>query len=109
PDVLHSFWIPGLAGKVDLIPGRTNALVALATDAGRFRGVCAEFCGLSHAWMAFDVFAMEREEFDAWLGELAEPAADVGAPGRALFDEHGCAGCHTVRGHVDGTPIGPDL
>lgn len=109
PDVIHSFWIPGLAGKVDLIPGRTNELVALATRAGRFRGVCAEFCGPSHALMAFDVVAMEADAFDAWLDTLARPAAAVDGPGRALFGEYGCEGCHVVRGHFPGTPVGPDL
>lgn len=109
PDVIHSFWIPGLAGKVDMIPGRTNTLVAHATATGVYRGVCAEFCGLSHAWMAFDVVSMEPDAFDAWLTRLAAPAVDTEGPGRALFDEHGCQSCHAVRGHVDGTPIGPDL
>ena len=66
-DVIHSFWIPGLAGKMDMIPGRTNRLVVRATRAGVFRGQCAEFCGLSHALMAFDVVAMEPAAFDAWL------------------------------------------
>ncbi|MDH2149431.1 cytochrome c oxidase subunit II, partial [Sphingobium yanoikuyae] len=66
-DVIHSFWIPGLAGKMDMIPGRTNRLVVRAENAGRFRGVCAEFCGLSHALMAFDVIAMNPADFDAWL------------------------------------------
>lgn len=109
PDVIHSFWIPGLAGKVDLIPGRTNELVARATRTGRFRGVCAEFCGPSHALMAFDVVAMEADAFDAWLAGLAGPAATVDGQGRTLFGEHGCDGCHVVRGHFPGTPIGPDL
>ena len=66
-DVIHSFWIPGLAGKMDMIPGRTNRLVVRATKPGVFRGQCAEFCGLSHALMAFDVVAMEPAAFDAWL------------------------------------------
>jgi len=109
PDVIHSLWIPGLAGKVDLIPGRTNELVVVATARGRFRGVCAEFCGPSHALMAFDVVALDAEAFDAWLAELARPAADATAHGRTLFDEYGCPGCHVVRGHFAGTPIGPDL
>lgn len=109
PDVIHSFWIPGLAGKVDMIPGRTNELVVRATRAGLFRGVCAEFCGLSHARMAFDVIAMEPGAFDQWLNGTAAPAADVDVPGRVLFGRHGCDGCHAVRGHFDGTAIGPDL
>ena len=60
-DVIHSFWIPGLAGKMDMIPGRTNRLVVQAEKSGRYRGVCAEFCGLSHALMAFDVIAMDEQ------------------------------------------------
>lgn len=109
PDVIHSFWVPGLAGKVDMIPGRTTELVARASATGVYRGVCAEFCGLGHARMAFDVVAMEPAAFDAWLEELAAPASDRDEPGRRLFDEYGCAGCHTVRGHFAESPIGPDL
>jgi cytochrome c oxidase subunit II len=77
-DVIHSFWIPGLAGKMDMIPGRTNRLVVRATRAGTFRGQCAEFCGLSHALMAFDVVAMEPAAFDAWLAR--EGAGYAGVP-----------------------------
>lgn len=109
PDVIHSFWIPGLAGKVDMIPGRTNVLVARATAPGRYRGACTEFCGLSHANMAFDVVAMEPAAFDDWLGTLARPAAALEHPGRALFDGYGCVACHAVHGHFEGGPIGPDL
>jgi cytochrome c oxidase subunit 2 len=109
PDVIHSFWIPGLAGKVDMIPGRTNELIATATRPGIYRGVCAEFCGLSHANMAFDVIAMEPTAFDDWLAELARPAAPFEHPGRPLFEDYGCAGCHVVRGHFAGGAIGPDL
>lgn len=109
PDVIHSFWIPGLAGKVDMIPGRTNDLVVRATKAGVFRGVCAEFCGLSHARMAFDVIAMEPAAFDQWLAEVARPAIGADAPGRQLFEDYGCNGCHVIRGHFTDSPIGPDL
>ncbi len=106
-DVLHSFWVPGLAGKMDMVPGRTNKLVVHATRAGRFRGQCAEFCGLSHALMAFDVVAMEPAAFDAWLAAQRTPALVAGA-GARLFAANGCGGCHQVRGLSDGT-IGPDL
>ncbi len=110
PDVIHSFWIPGLAGKVDMIPGRTNRLVARATRAGEYRGVCAEFCGVSHARMAFDVVAMAPDAFDRWLADQARTAApDAPEEGRALFEGYGCQGCHAVRGHFPGSPIGPDL
>ncbi len=108
-DVLHSFWIPGLAGKVDMIPGRRNRLVVHATRAGTYRGVCAEFCGLSHAHMAFDVIAMPPADFDQWLATAAGHANVVSSPGRKLFEEYGCNGCHTVRGHFPTSPIGPDL
>lgn len=79
-DVLHSFWVPGLAGKMDMIPGRTNTLVVRATRAGRFRGQCAEFCGLSHAFMAFEVVAMEPAAFDAWLAARPASRGEAGIP-----------------------------
>jgi cytochrome c oxidase subunit 2 len=106
-DVLHSFWVPGLAGKMDMVPGRTNKLVVHATRAGRFRGQCAEFCGLSHALMAFDVVAMEPAAFDAWLATQRAPAR-VGGDGARLFAANGCGGCHRVSGLSDAA-IGPDL
>lgn len=110
-DVIHSFWIPGLAGKMDMIPGRTNTLVVRATKAGRFRGVCTEFCGLSHALMAFDVVAMEPAAFDAWLANERRPAAptvDTAAGARA-FAANGCTGCHAIAGTPAAGQIGPDL
>lgn len=109
PDVIHSFWVPGLAGKMDMIPGRTNELVVRATRSGIYRGVCAEFCGLSHARMAFDVVAMEPADFDRWLEGAARPADGVAGRGRQLFEDYGCSGCHAIRGHLEGSPIGPDL
>jgi cytochrome c oxidase subunit 2 len=112
-DVIHSFWIPGLAGKMDMIPGRTNTLVTRATKPGRYRGVCTEFCGLSHALMAFDVVAMPAPAFDAWLAAEARPAAAMAGggahPGAALFARYGCGGCHAIRGTTQGGMIGPDL
>ena len=108
-DVIHSFWVPGLAGKMDMIPGRANRMVVRATKPGRYRGQCTEFCGLSHALMAFEVVAMEPAAFDRWMAAERTPAAAISPPGRALFDDYGCAGCHRVAGHgADGT-IGPDL
>ncbi len=112
-DVLHSFWVPGLAGKMDMVPGRTNTLVVQATKAGRFRGQCAEFCGLSHALMAFDVIAMEPAAFDRWLASrrLADGAQDgpVAERGGKLFADYGCAGCHSLRDTAFHETIGPDL
>ncbi|KHK91111.1 cytochrome c oxidase subunit II [Novosphingobium malaysiense] len=110
-DVIHSFWIPGLAGKMDMIPGRTNRLIVKAEKTGRFRGVCAEFCGLSHALMAFDVVAMEPSAFDAWLVAARTPAAVARGRtrGAALFADYGCNACHAVRGTEHDARIGPDL
>jgi cytochrome c oxidase subunit II len=108
-DVIHSFWVPGLAGKVDMIPGRTNRLVVRAERPGRFRGQCAEFCGLSHALMAFEVEAMEAAAFDRWLASEAVPARASPLPGKRLFAAHGCGGCHAVRGTEHAGVIGPDL
>lgn len=108
-DVVHSFWIPGLAGKMDMIPGRVNRLPARATKPGRYRGECTEFCGLSHALMAFEVVAMEPAAFDRWLGEQRRPARALAHPGRALFGAYGCGGCHAVRGEEHAGTIGPDL
>ena len=112
-DVIHSFWIPGLAGKVDMIPGRTNRLVARATKPGRYRGQCAEFCGLSHALMAFDVVAMQPAAFDRWLADQRRPAPApsdaVARRGRALFTDNGCGGCHAVAGTASAGRIGPDF
>jgi cytochrome c oxidase subunit II len=109
-DVIHSFWIPPLGGKMDLIPGRTNRLTLQADAPGRFRGVCAEFCGSAHARMAFAVEAMARPDFDAWLAAEAgaSPGAEA-AEGRELFLANGCGACHTVRGTPARGTIGPDL
>lgn len=108
-DVVHSFWIPGLGGKMDMIPGRTNTLVVRADKAGRYRGQCAEFCGLSHALMALDVVAMEPAAFDAWLAAQRRPAAAVATaadPGARLFAANGCTACHVV-GSGSARGIGP--
>ena len=113
PDVIHSLWIPALAGKVDMIPGRDTQLVLRAERAGVFRGVCAEFCGASHAHMRFLAVAMPRDDFDRWLRAQAEPAAEppgaLAQRGRAGFLANGCGSCHTVRGTAAIGEVGPDL
>jgi cytochrome c oxidase subunit 2 len=113
PDVIHAFWIPSIAGKVDMIPGRVNRLVVEPTRTGTFRGVCAEFCGESHALMAFSVEVMEPAAFEEWLAQQAEgaiaPATPLAAQGQDLFDQVGCGACHAVRGTAAEGTIGPDL
>jgi cytochrome c oxidase subunit 2 len=111
-DVIHSFWVPRLAGKTDMIPGRTNRVVIQADQAGWYRGQCAEYCGGQHSLMAFDVVAVPRAEFDAWLAKLARlpptPASQALRDGRSLFLSLGCGACHAVRGLAQGR-LGPDL
>ncbi len=111
--VIHSFWIPSLGGKMDMFPGRQTNLSLRADEAGIYRGQCAEFCGASHAWMAFEVEAMEPDAFDAWLAAEAAPAGppDGGAEaiGRQIFAREGCGGCHEIRGTEFQGQVGPDL
>lgn len=108
-DVIHSFWVPRLAGKLDLIPGHENRLWLQADQPGIFRGQCAEFCGAEHARMILVVVAQPREEFEAWLAAQQAPAADAAAPGQQAFMESGCQGCHRIRGTAADGRIGPDL
>lgn len=111
-DVIHSFWVPRLAGKLDMIPGHRNTLTLEPTKPGISRGQCAEYCGGAHAFMSFYVIAMPENEFDAWLageaGDARTPDADHAA-GQALFLSSGCAACHSVRGTDARGTIGPDL
>jgi cytochrome c oxidase subunit II len=113
PDVIHAFWIPSLAGKVDVIPGRRTRLRLLPTRTGTYRGACAEYCGASHAWMAFSVVVQERGEFERWLaaqGRPAQPPAEpVGREGQRVFLANGCGSCHAVRGSSADGVVGPDL
>lgn len=113
PDVIHSFWVPPLGGKVDMIPGRVTRLVLEPTRTGVFRGACAEFCGTSHALMAFSVVVLEQGAFEDWLaGEAAAasaPHSAAAARGQELFLQVGCGACHTVRGTAADGVIGPDL
>lgn len=113
PDVIHSFWIPSIGGKMDMIPGRINRLKLEATRTGTFRGACAEYCGTSHALMSFYAVVMERDEFEEWLEHQAEPAAvpadPLAARGQDVFIETGCGSCHAVRGTPADGAVGPDL
>jgi cytochrome c oxidase subunit II len=103
-DVIHSFWVPELNRKVDMIPGSENRLLLIADHPGVYRGQCAEFCGLQHANMSVEVVAQPKAAFDAWLAHNAQPATH----GNALFAAN-CSGCHEVRGTSAHADVGPDL
>ena len=104
-DVIHSFWVPELARKIDLIPGRKNRLLLEADVPGRYRGQCSEFCGLQHAHMAVAVVAQPPAAFRRWLANQKEPAAGASA----TFMKASCGSCHTIRGTPARGKVGPDL
>ena len=118
-DVIHSFWIPELHGKMDAIPTRINNIVLKADQAGVYRGECAEFCGLQHAHMGFMVVAQSQADFDQWANVQQQPAVAPSDPaalqGQQVFMSAGCVFCHTVRGLDDkeidrsSVDLGPDL
>ncbi len=112
-DVIHSFWVPSLAGKQDLIPGRPNELSVRAERPGVYRGQCAEFCGLQHAHMAFFVIAEPQGDFDKWADAQRRPATQPtnaeAATGQQIFLSKPCAACHTVRGTKATGTSAPDL
>ena len=112
-DVIHSFWVPSLAGKQDLIPGRPNELSVRAERAGIYRGQCAEFCGLQHAHMAFFVIAENQSDFDKWADaqrqSAGQPTEAEAAAGQQAFLSKPCAACHTIRGTKATGTSGPDL
>ncbi len=112
-DVIHSFWVPNLSGKEDLIPGRVNRLTVTPRRVGVFRGQCAEFCGLQHAKMALDVEVQDPAAFEAWRAHQIQPAADPGTPstllGRQVFLGKACSLCHRIAGTDAGGVTGPDL
>jgi len=112
-DVIHSFWVPNLQGKRDLIPGYTTALWFQVDRPAVYRGQCAEFCGRQHAHMAFDVVAEPGDQFERWLEAERQPSAEpVGADesrGRDVLLNSRCILCHTVRGTAANGRVGPDL
>ena len=107
-DVIHSFWVPSLAGKVDMIPGRVTHLVVEATRSGIYRAQCAEYCGAQHALMALNVIVHEGADFDRWVESESRPAV-ANEQGAKQFATSGCAKCHTVRGTSAAGREGPDL
>lgn len=112
-DVIHSLWIPNLAGKKDLIPGRTALLQLRADQPGIYRGQCAEFCGLQHALMGLVVVAEPPEQFEAWLQAQRAPAAPPtqarAQRGQAVFESASCALCHAIQGTTAQGKRAPDL
>ena len=119
-DVIHSFWVPALGGKMDMLPGRVQHLLLQADRPGTYRGQCAEYCGEQHARMALHVVAQAPAEFDAWLAAQAKPAAPPSSSssyssssdierGREAFLANRCNACHTVRGVSEESRLGPDL
>ena len=112
-DVIHSFWVPNLHGKVDMIPGRRNVMSLYIERPGIYRGQCAEYCGLQHAHMAFTVIAEAPDAFERWLTAQRAPAAPPQTPeqmqGLEVFERSPCAMCHAVQGTLAGARLGPDL
>ena len=111
PDVIHSFWVPRLGGKRDVVPGRLNQIVFTADAPGELWGQCAEFCGVSHANMRMRVVVLAPDAFERWVASERSPAAEpsgAAADGKAIFARSACVGCHTIRGVSAGT-IAPDL
>lgn len=113
-DVLHSFWVPQLQAKTDTVPGRVNHTWLEADMPGRYRGQCAEFCGLQHAKMAFFVVAQSPDDFEAWLENQSEPAQEPAGDasaraGQDVFLNSTCSGCHAIEGTAAASDVGPDL
>jgi cytochrome c oxidase subunit II len=111
-DVIHSFWVPALGGKTDMIPGQSNVTWLQAKRPGRYLGQCGEFCGAQHAHMGFLIVAETSAAFELWEDQQIKPAPDPAtteiARGEALF-EYRCGACHTVRGSGAGGSVAPDL
>jgi cytochrome c oxidase subunit 2 len=112
-DVIHSFWVPELNRKIDMVPGHPNRILLYADKPGAYRGQCGEFCGLQHTHMGVEVVAQPPAQFAAWLRAQAAPARRAQAPlaarGEAVFTRAACASCHQIRGTRARGGIGPDL
>jgi cytochrome c oxidase subunit 2 len=112
-DVIHSFWVPRLAGKQDLIPGRINDILLIAKRRGRYRGQCAEYCGVQHAHMALDVTAESPEDFKRWytaqLAPAAMPTTPLARAGYDYFMTRECSTCHSITGTKASAQVAPDL
>lgn len=109
-DVLHSFWVPHLSGKKDMVPGRTNLLTIEASEPGQFGGVCAEYCGRAHALMGMVLVARPPDQWAQWWqSRSAMPAPPTSGAGFAAFVDSGCAACHSIDGTTAAGKVGPNL
>jgi len=112
-DVIHSFWVPNLHGKTDLIPGKIATTWLQADQPGYYRGQCAEYCGLQHAHMALVVIAEPRDQFNAWLNNQIQspppPVTNSAQRGQQVFLSSTCVMCHTISGTPAGSNVGPNL
>jgi cytochrome c oxidase subunit 2 len=112
-DVIHSFWVPALNRKIDMVPGRQNRVLLYASQAGEYRGQCSQFCGPQHAHMSMEVFAQPMPAYRAWLANMAAPARTAATlpaqAGRRLFMGDQCASCHLIAGTPAQGLVGPDL
>lgn len=110
-DTDHSFWVPRLAGKTDLIPNHPNSMWIDPHETGLYLGQCAQYCGTQHAKMLLRVYVQSREDFDRWIQEQRQVAtvADAVSQGRRLFETTACVNCHTVAGTIANGRFGPDL
>lgn len=112
-DVIHSFWVPRLHGKLDMIPGKENYLTFEADEPGTYRGQCAEYCGMQHSHMRFRVVAHTPDDYQRWAAAQRQPARTPEKTqliqGKQIFEEYACASCHSVRGTRARGSVGPDL
>lgn len=113
-DVIHSFWIPSLHGKIDMMPGHSTSINIRAEKAGEYRGQCAQFCGAQHANMAFIVVVHEEDAYQAWISQQQQPAVTVPddesiVRGQEIFFSSMCVYCHAINGTSASATIGPDL
>jgi cytochrome c oxidase subunit 2 len=110
-DTDHSFWVPRLAGKTDLIPNHPNSMWMDPHQTGLYLGQCAQYCGTQHAKMLLRVYVQTRDEFDRWIQEQSQPAhvSDIISDGRRLFERTACVNCHAVAGTAAVGQFGPDL
>jgi cytochrome c oxidase subunit 2 len=112
-DVIHDFWVPDLARKIDAVPGRTSTIWMQADDPGSYVGACAEYCGAQHAWMRILVVAEPEAQYSAWEHRMLEsappPTSEEASRGAHLFTQMTCLRCHAIRGNGEGGQAGPDL